>query len=144
MRDASSLLLLFTACLTTTSCRDDPVRATETCQHGGATITVTRGTPPTFSWSPQCGVDYLVVARDDATADAPPMWSVSSGYQFDRSAEPNTILPGVTYGVVPNGAVAGSPAQPLMPGTRYIVVLMAADRTPHPGTYTVATRAFVP
>ncbi len=82
----------------------------------GVTLTVSSGTTPTFDWNPACRVGFLIVEEIGGSD----LWSI-----FGVNMT-NAIAPGVTYGLVPEGAVQSVPALPLSPGTTYqmgIIVL---------------------
>ncbi len=87
----------------------------------GVTLTVSSGTTPTFDWNPACRVGGLLVEESGGSD----RWSI-----FGVNMT-NAIAPGVTYGLVPEGAVQIGPLecgtgecrptqpQPLSPGTTY-------------------------
>ena len=158
MRVAADLCLLGLAAALAVGCRDDdpdPVRPAEVCQElgttvTGTTITVSAGSWPTISWSPRCRVSYLIVLRETESGSGfnYMMWAVTSRFERDGVGEPNTILPGVIYGVVPDGAVQLATFQPLTAGTQYLVLLWASElRAPEDGlppslVYDVASQHF--
>src|SRR4051794_30062805 len=73
--------------------------------HGDVEVTVTRGPAPLFNWTPVCGISFLtVVDRGDQSQG---YWDVSAG------SPANTLVPPITFGVVPKGASGGAPYQPL-------------------------------
>ena len=100
----------------TSSCRsstavEDPVAAS--CS-GNIMIAVTPGTTPVISWSPRCGISYLVVETVPGPGAAPAaMWSF-------YVPEQQPIGPSIVYGQAPLRATSNSP-QPLHAGTKYRV-----------------------
>ncbi len=83
----------------------------------GVTLTVSSGTTPTFDWNPACRVGFLSVEEIGGSD----LWSIS-GVNMT-----NAIAPGVTYGLVPEGAVQSDPPGPLSPGTTYQVAIIVVE-----------------
>ena len=133
MRVVADVCVLGLASALAVGCRDDdpdPVRPAEVCQAVGTTITVSAGSWPTISWSPRCRASYLIVSRETESGSGfnHTMWMVTSRFEVNGYVgEPNTILPGVIYGLVPDGAEQVATAQPLTAGTRYLVMLWASE-----------------
>lgn len=102
---------------TLTSCSDstDP-RSLPVCQFVGI-VTVSSGTTPTFDWNPACRIGLLTVEQITG----------SDGWSIFGVNMTNAIAPGVTYGLVPEGAVQNAPPEPLSPGTRYHVVILVLE-----------------
>lgn len=80
----------------------------------GVTLTVSSGTTPTFDWNPSCRVGFLSVEETSGSD----LWSI-----FGVNMT-NAIAPGVTYGLVPEGAVQSVPPEPLSPGTTYQMAII--------------------
>jgi hypothetical protein len=80
---------------------------------GSVSVTVSEGLEPTFSWTPNCRLFFLLVEPSDSGDD---QWHVISD-------SANVIAPPVKYGVVPDGAVERNPAVDLVPGHAYHVYL---------------------
>lgn len=80
---------------------------------GTVSINVTTGGDVTFDWDPACGICLLLVEPVESGSD---MWSI----YVDNA---NDIVPSITYGVAPAGAVEDMPAIPLVAGQRYEVIL---------------------
>ena len=83
----------------------------------GVTLTVSSGTTPTFDWNPACRVGFLSVEEIGGSD----LWSI-----FGVNMT-NAIAPGVTYGLVPEGAVQDAPPEPLSPGTTYQVAIVVVE-----------------
>ncbi len=83
----------------------------------GVTLTVSSGTTPTFDWNPACRVGFLSVEEIGGSD----LWSI-----FGVNMT-NAIAPGVTYGLVPEGAVGSVPPGPLSPGTTYQVGIVVFE-----------------
>ena len=109
-------LLLFSGPLFIAGC-SDPTTTDQipTCGFG-TTITVTPGTPPTFAWSPRCGVVALMVNR--GVLRGPTEWSIGT-----VTTEATLVGP-VTYGDLPEGTAQATPAEALAAGTVYYVSLL--------------------
>lgn len=91
------------------------------CPETGVLISVSPGTQPVFSWTPGCGMQSLLVAREN---DPTATWVLYAGQDI------NTLRPGIRYGVAPFGTLAPSPAQPLQTGVTYEVFLSEAIGAP--------------
>ena len=76
---------------------------------GSVDVTVSSGTTPTISWTPNCRLWLVGVEADDGD-----VWVIASPGR-------NGISPGVRYGVVPRGAMSDGPAVPLIAGQTYNV-----------------------
>ena len=85
---------------------------------GTVTATVSAGTTPTFSWTPACSLEGLIVALPGPGALA---WRIES------TTQTNTIAPPVTYGVTPAGAQAPTAPTALVTGTTYDLSLLRLD-----------------
>jgi hypothetical protein len=93
------------------------------------TITVSGGTTPTISWSPECPV-YLVLVEEGAGD----MWLVAG--------DGNVIEPGVRYGDHHPCEVDFWLDAPLLAGVEYDVILFRSDG---PGDFTlIGMKTFVP
>ncbi len=88
----------------------EPVTA---CKSGpGVVVSASAANPPRFAWSPACFAFRLEVEDSAATT----LWSVQAGDTL------NAIAPGVTYGVMPQGATQQNIAPvPLQSGHLYEV-----------------------
>ena len=102
-----------------TVCTDRPV------------ITVSAGTNPEFSWSPNCLVTSVAVMQVGASTI---QWTV-------RVPEP-TIRSPWQYGEVPQGGTVFGSAPPLTPGVSYHVLL--GLRTSETNERTVSSATFTP
>lgn len=71
-------------------------------------ISVSSGTTPTFTWTPECRPDRFAVWEEDGNAQS--MWVLA-----------DSIPSGLRYGVVPPGTSEVDPARPLVAGVRYRV-----------------------
>lgn len=83
---------------------------------------VSSGTTPTLSWSPQCTMAVVLVEE----LDGGDVWAL--GVPDSLRSTPlsaNRILPPLTYGVKPSGVtgVEADVAEPLVSGNRYILLL---------------------
>jgi hypothetical protein len=79
-------------------------------------IVVRTGAIPRFSWTPACGMSYVVVHAVTSTpgADGPLMWVFTVHEQ-------SPIGPDIQYGIAPADANVLEPARPLVAGTTYKV-----------------------
>lgn len=95
----------------TGACGDgkNPTGITTPCT-GNVTVSVSSGTTPVFTWTPQCVIDHLLV--EPTASGIGDRWSFTG----------NATSP-VTYGVLPAGAHQTGPAQPLFSGSEYRVIL---------------------
>ena len=101
----------------------------------GVTLTVSSGTTPTFDWNPACRVGFLSVEEIGGSD----LWSI-----FGVNMT-NAIAPGVTYGLVPEGAVQAAPPEPLSPGTTYQVGIVVVEPEGQDENFEiVATATFTP
>ena len=80
---------------------------------GDVEISVSSGTTPTFSWTPECKIFFLLVEPAESGTD---LWSIITEGS-------NSISPGVKYGEVPEGAQERFGAVELVVGNQYKVVL---------------------
>ncbi len=102
-------VLLFGLTLTmVAACSSTP--GFEPCS-GDVALSVVRLDPPQISWEPGCGVDFLRV--DDAANRT--MWSIRS------AGGDNSLVPTVTYGVVPGGAIEDFTPREFQHGNGYVV-----------------------
>jgi hypothetical protein len=78
---------------------------------GPVTLTVSAGTTPTFSWTPDCALGRLVVEEGFAER-----WGTEApGDNIYRSP--------ITYGIRPPGSTEEEPAAPLRAGSTYKVTV---------------------
>ncbi len=82
---------------------------------GPVELSVSAGTTPTFSWTPQCRAGQIIVTLSSGFAT---FWLATG---TDSS---NTLRPGIRYGHPPDPAALGTP--PLQVGTPYTVHLLRA------------------
>lgn len=84
---------------------------------GPVELSVSSGTTPTFSWTPQCREGQVIVTP-----------TLSSGFVTlwlaTGTDNTNTLRPGIRYGHPPAPAALGTP--PLQVGTPYTVHLLRA------------------
>src|SRR5262245_24501761 len=73
---------------------------------GNVNISVSSGTTPTFTWTPECKVFAVLV--EEGAGD---VWYVHQ--------QSEGIPPGVRYGVTPSGSVLVEPPATLRVGTTY-------------------------
>lgn len=78
---------------------------------GDVELSVVRGTSPTFSWLPECGLSNLAVL--DAANQS--VWGIHG------PVGENVIAPPVTFGVVPDGAQRDGAPGELRPGYGYVL-----------------------
>ena len=98
--------------LSVTSCNDTV--APRACE-GTIAVLFQNSDGPRFDWSPSCGISALSVSTVAASpADAQQMWGFSV-------PESQPVGPFIRYGVNPPGATVWVDAQPLQPGTQYVV-----------------------
>ncbi len=118
-----------------TSCSDSTDPGSLPVCGVGVTLTVSSGTTPTFDWNPACRVGFLNV---EATGGSD-RWGIM-GVNMT-----NAIAPGVTYGLVPEGAVQAAPPEPLSPGTTYQVGIVVVEPEGQDENFEiVATATFTP
>jgi hypothetical protein len=85
---------------------------------GSVTATVSVTGTVVFDWNPRCKVALLLVEQD-----ASDRWAISVP-GFDPSTEADNIIsPPITYGQAPAGTEEDPPAQPLVAGQTYELVL---------------------
>jgi hypothetical protein len=89
---------------------NDPVEPVAIPCTGTVSISVTAGTTPSFSWTPECLVNEFLVE--------PTARGIGDRWSFH-----GTAAPPVRYGVLPAGAQLGRSPEPLIQGTEYRVVL---------------------
>jgi hypothetical protein len=108
---------VFVALGVTVSCSDTPAApAFEPCPGDTVTMEVVAGlTPPTFRWSPRCGVSFLEVYPE---AGGSALWTV---YADSGRGPENPIASGVQYGVTPARAQTVGGPEPLLSGIAYTV-----------------------
>lgn len=112
----AALVFLLGAACTENSIAPDPE-----CDEATIIASVSSGSQPTISWSPDCGMAIVLVEELGGND----MWSVFvPDPVIAIPANANRITPPVTYGVRPNIAgLAMSNVVPLVPGTRYNLFL---------------------
>jgi hypothetical protein len=98
--------------MTTSACEDsnDPAATINTPCSGSVAISVSSGTTPVFTWTPQCVIDHLLVE--------PTVSGIGDRWSFT-----GTATSPVTYGSLPSGTHQPGPAQPLVAGSEYRVIL---------------------
>src|SRR5688500_9470645 len=84
-----------------------------------------------FDWEPACGAVALIVEEDGADR-----WAITAP---EATAQSNVIVPPVVYGLVPSVAKEDVPAQTLVPGRTYQLVLW---KVMPPGNTTTCERIF--
>lgn len=84
-----------------------------------------------FDWEPACGVVALIVEEDGADR-----WAITAP---EATAQSNVIVPPVVYGLLPRVAEEDVPAQTLVPGRTYQLVLW---KVMPPGNTTTCVRLF--
>ncbi len=118
-----------------TSCSDSTDPGSLPVCGVGVTLTASSGTTPTFNWNPACRVGFLSVEEIGGSD----LWSIV-GVNMT-----NAIAPGVTYGLVPEGAVQGGPLEPLSLGTTYLVGIVVVEPEGQDENFEiVATAMFTP
>ena len=130
-RRRTVLALLFSGLL---GCKD--ATAPAACE-GPLQVVVSPGVTPSISWSPACGISYLVVMAAPASPGA--LETMVWGFTVP---ELTPLGPGVRYGRLPRGATEMVPAQPLRAGAAYrvyVTYLVGGDVGTSDGT-----RIFVP
>ncbi len=127
------IVLCFVPALTSSS--DSPAPGTLPDCGLGVNLTVSSGTTPTFDWNPECRVGFLSVQETGDTD----LWSI---FAVNMT---NAIAPGVTYGLVPEGAVQDGPLEPLSPGTTYFMGIVVFEPEGQDENFEiVATAMFTP
>ena len=112
-------LALIVAVGVTTACTTAP---TPTCTALTA-IHVSAGTSPTVTWSPDCAIGSIQVAKQFG-GDV--MWH-AFGARNAQDIPSNTLRSGIRYGTLPAGATQLGPAQALSVDTSYSVLVEAYD-----------------
>ena len=115
-RKSSRAVLAAMAFLAASGCASDtePAGDFATPCSGQITVQVSAGLEPVFSWSPVCGVSYVIVETVPGLGAAPAlMWSFTV-------PEQQPVGSGVTYGHAPSRSSA-TVAQPLHAGMGYRV-----------------------
>jgi hypothetical protein len=74
---------------------------------------VSTGVRPRFTWTPNCSVSSVAV-------QVGPPWKTIWSYHIP---DPGGVGSGIEYGSAPPDAVVTVPAQPLRPGTQYLVTV---------------------
>jgi hypothetical protein len=115
------LLVTCAGCKDSEGPTDNVVPCTET-----VAITVSPGTTPTFSWTPLCLIDELLI---EPTASG-----IGDRWSFEGSAKPP-----IQYGELPPGAQLGRSPEPLVQGNQYRIVLRHSGASPF-----VAVQTFTP
>lgn len=92
MRLNLSIIALCTIILI--SCSDNSTSSTDPDCSGRVEISVSSGTTPTFTWTPECAIFFLIVEPADSGTD---LWMIATEGS-------NSIGSGVKYGEVPEGA----------------------------------------
>ncbi len=100
------------------TCRSTEPKPANLCT-GPLTVAVSADAPPVIRWAPACGVNRLLVLGPDT-----PVNSVATSWQI--SSATGSFMPPVSYGSVPDGAVADVPAQTLQSGRSYEVIVYRA------------------
>ena len=98
------------------------------------TITVSAGKQPTFSWTPACGLFFVLVEPASTGTD---LWGIIS-------PGVNAIEPPVKYGVVPDGAIQSADFVPLADGVSYKVVVARFTGPGEEDGEIIGTRTFTP
>lgn len=111
---------------------EDPSACTD--DTGTVEVTVDAAATPTFTWSPACAVSLFLIEEDGSD-----VWGVDNGTgNWGDPATGNVILPPITFGTVPEGASELQPAEDLIVGRTYEVVLWRA--VPESSTATCVER----
>jgi hypothetical protein len=80
---------------------------------GPVALTATAGTVPSFSWTPQCRLAFVLVEAPEGGGD---VWFIFTPGQ-------NALVPPVTYGELPAGAEEIAAPEPLQAGVTYEVIV---------------------
>lgn len=124
---AAGILAVFTTSACTNDTPDDVVEVAPACTStSNVVLSLTAGTTPKFTWTPNCTVTTLYVQR---VSDLGNMWTLSS--------QTAPLKSGITYGTVPELATA-SVAQPLAVGVQYKAELKSSQGA------TFASKTFTP
>ncbi len=90
-----------------------------TVDTGTVEVSVTAGTVPTFSWSPNCAVGMILVEQG-----ASDVWGAATDDTlWDDPESANLVNPPVAYGSSPSGTTTLEGPLPLTSGTEYEVIL---------------------
>jgi hypothetical protein len=119
---ANAILLL--VALPGIACSDTTAPLVEECDPETVSVapTVTVGASVVFDWNPACGVALLLV--EEGASDR---WVINTPEStWYTPSEANAILPPVTYGEAPAGLEEDFPAEPLVAGQTYELVLWRA------------------
>ena len=110
-----------------TGCGDDgqgpdPIACTD--DTGSVEVTVTTGASVQFDWEPACAVALLIVEQEGGGD----LWLIgtrTSGSTpgFDDPDGVNLITPPVSYGAAPSGVDERNPAETLVAGVTYALIL---------------------
>ena len=121
-------LLWVAGCSRATQQRSAPIpsrtRIVVPCE-GAITVTVSPGTAPRFTWTPDCTVTSVAVQTADAAATVDSRETV---WRY-HIPDPRSIGSGIEYGKAPADAVVDIPPRTLHAGRRYLVTI----RNAHPG-----------
>jgi hypothetical protein len=98
------------------SCSAPPTAVVmSSCASTKVTVVVSTGPVPIYSWSPSCGVSFLMVQTDGGGSA---LWTV-----YGNSTTDNPIGSGVRYGLTPAEARTVAGPEPLRSGVTYRVVV---------------------
>ena len=98
------------------SCSAPPTAVvSSSCASGKVTVVVATGPVPIYTWSPSCGVSFLMVSPDGGGSA---LWTV-----YGNSSPENPIASGVRYGRTPADARTVAGPEPLRGGVTYRVVV---------------------
>ena len=130
-RAAVALLVFAAASACNNSSTEAVVTPTPECADR-VTVTITTGTTPTFTWTPDCPIVTIAVVSADRLTF---FWAVGT-IGADRMHAP------IAYGVIPAGGQQSTPPKPLQAGTTYRLQLGAAVNQDI--AHSVADTTFVP
>src|SRR5262245_49064779 len=105
--------------LTLASCSESTSPKTCSANTGAVEPTIRVGQTVQFDWAPSCPAFMVLVEQNGSD-----QWVIHApglGSTLDESA--NVISPTVTYGQKPSGTEQTSPAEPLVAGQTYTLVL---------------------
>jgi hypothetical protein len=98
------------------SCSAPPTAVVmSSCASTKVTVVVSTGPVPIYSWSPSCGVSFLMVQTDGGGSA---LWTV-----YGNSSTDHPIMSGVRYGLTPAEARTVAGPEPLRSGVTYRVVV---------------------
>ena len=86
---------------------------------GDVELIVSGGSAPTFGWVPSCSLSSLIVVNASEAA----LWNLQA------PVGRNTLVPPITYGVVPEGAHQEGSLESLEAGFGYVVRVFRLERT---------------